>query len=111
MGVPLMRVHVAQQAYNPQFGGIGFDWLSKSGVSHEHYERTGLSTEFDTFEHLSVDMHNVVATLNGTQPGNEDVFIVCAHFDSISEIPLVNAPCADDNGSGTAAAAPCTAAW
>lgn len=42
LGIPLMRVHVAQRAYNPQFGGIGFDWLRKSGMSHQHYERTEL---------------------------------------------------------------------
>lgn len=40
MGLPLMRVHLAQRAYNPQFGGIGFDWLRKGGVSYERYERS-----------------------------------------------------------------------
>ncbi|TDK46794.1 adenylate/guanylate cyclase domain-containing protein [Antarcticimicrobium luteum] len=37
-GVPLYRLHVAQRALNPRFGGIGFDWLrGGAGVSHEHY--------------------------------------------------------------------------
>ena len=45
LGVPLVRVHVTQQAYNPEFGGIGFDWLRQSGASHEHCERTDLPAE------------------------------------------------------------------
>ena len=40
LGIPLMRVHVAQRAFHPQFGGLGFDWLREGGVSHEHYEHT-----------------------------------------------------------------------
>ena len=40
LGIPLMRVHVAQRAFHPQFGGIGFDWLREVGVSHEQYEHT-----------------------------------------------------------------------
>ncbi|WP_028094815.1 adenylate/guanylate cyclase domain-containing protein [Pseudodonghicola xiamenensis] len=39
-GVPLMRLHVAQRALHPRFGGIGFDWLRDGvdgGVSLERY--------------------------------------------------------------------------
>ncbi len=32
-----MRLHVAQRALHPEFGGIGFDWLRGAGVSHETY--------------------------------------------------------------------------
>jgi len=40
VGVPLVRLHVAQRAFHPQFGGIGFDWTRADGVSHEHYAHT-----------------------------------------------------------------------
>jgi len=43
---------------------------------------------------------NVVATLEGTESPSE-IYIVCAHYDSISDDPMVRAPGADDNASGT----------
>ena len=45
LGIPLARVHVAQQAFNPEFGGIGFDWTSQGGVSHELYQRSDQPVE------------------------------------------------------------------
>ncbi|MBL4766849.1 MAG: adenylate/guanylate cyclase domain-containing protein [Rhodobacteraceae bacterium] len=39
-GIPLMRLHVAQRAFHPLYGGIGFDWLRKSGASQERYEHS-----------------------------------------------------------------------
>ncbi len=44
---------------------------------------------------------NVVATLSGTVDPDE-YYVVCAHFDAISEMAGLRAPGADDNGSGTA---------
>jgi photosystem II stability/assembly factor-like uncharacterized protein len=43
---------------------------------------------------------NVVATLEGTKSPS-DVYIVCAHYDSMSDRPMVRAPGGDDNASGT----------
>ncbi|AVO36850.1 adenylate/guanylate cyclase domain-containing protein [Pukyongiella litopenaei] len=37
LGVPLMRLHLAQRALHPEFGGIGFDWLRGGAVSQETY--------------------------------------------------------------------------
>jgi photosystem II stability/assembly factor-like uncharacterized protein len=45
---------------------------------------------------------NVVAEKRGWKHPDE-VVILCGHMDSISEIPLVSAPGAEDNGSGTTA--------
>jgi len=39
VGVPLMRFHLAQRAFHPKFGGIGYNWTRSDGISHEHYER------------------------------------------------------------------------
>ena len=50
----------------------------------------------------SVTGVNIIAEISGrTQP--EQVVIVGAHYDSISEDPFESAPGAEDNGSGTAA--------
>ncbi len=46
-------------------------------------------------------MRNVVATLPGVSDPAEE-YIVCAHYDSASDEPMVDAPGADDNGTGTA---------
>lgn len=37
-GVPLWRFHLAQRAFHPKFGGIGFNWTRAEGLSHQHYE-------------------------------------------------------------------------
>lgn len=37
-GVPLWRFHLAQRAFHPKFGGIGFNWTRADGLSHQHYE-------------------------------------------------------------------------
>ncbi|MCL6284516.1 adenylate/guanylate cyclase domain-containing protein [Ruegeria sp. 2012CJ41-6] len=38
LGVPLLRLHVAQSAFHPKYGGIGFDWLRNEGMSRQTYE-------------------------------------------------------------------------
>lgn len=37
--VPIMRVHVAQRAYHPEFGGFGFDWYKTRGLEKATYAR------------------------------------------------------------------------
>ncbi|KIC12403.1 guanylate cyclase [Leisingera sp. ANG-M1] len=37
-GVPLMRFHLAQRAYNPEFGGIGIRWIRGESITSHHYE-------------------------------------------------------------------------
>jgi photosystem II stability/assembly factor-like uncharacterized protein len=44
---------------------------------------------------------NLIATKTGTTYPDQH-YIVCAHYDATSNNPMVNAPGADDNGSGTA---------
>jgi hypothetical protein len=43
---------------------------------------------------------NVVATLEGSKFPSQ-IYILCGHYDSISDDPMVRAPGADDNASGT----------
>ncbi|MEC9311684.1 MAG: adenylate/guanylate cyclase domain-containing protein, partial [Pseudomonadota bacterium] len=38
LGMPLWRFHLAQRAFHPQFGGIGFSWTRTGGMSQERYE-------------------------------------------------------------------------
>ena len=41
---------------------------------------------------------NIEATLPGTDPSTDDIYLICAHYDSVYA-----SPGADDNGAGTAA--------
>ena len=66
------------------------------------FERNGLEVEYDPFEYANYKMKNVVGTKPGVSTSDAQV-IICAHYDSISNKPWVDAPGADDNGSGVAA--------
>lgn len=44
-GIALQRLHVAQRAIHPVFGGIGFDWHHATGVSREEYAHSAAPTD------------------------------------------------------------------
>lgn len=44
-GVPVQRVHVAQRALHPVFGGLGVDWHRSGGMKREQYVRTTTPAE------------------------------------------------------------------
>lgn len=44
-GIPLLRVHVAQRAYHPEFGSFGFDWLRDGGLDRATYAHTSQPPE------------------------------------------------------------------
>lgn len=37
LDIPLVRFHLAQRAFHPQYGGLGFNWTRKDGLSHDQY--------------------------------------------------------------------------
>jgi aminopeptidase YwaD len=90
-------------------------WLVDFGTRYSyapnHYEvaesiggafsACGLQPVLSSFEYGHTTMWNVEATQTGTVYP-DSFFIICGHFDSISESPLVSAPGADDNGTGVA---------
>lgn len=39
-GVPLMRLHVSQSAFHPQYGGLGFEWQRDREVTREKFAFT-----------------------------------------------------------------------
>ena len=69
---------------------------------YEHFESLGLEVEYHDYNWAGYNWRNVVATKPGvTDP--DDIYIVCAHVDSISNDPYNYAPGADDNASGVTA--------
>jgi hypothetical protein len=67
------------------------------------FQQMGLEAKSDpfTFE-THYQSKNIVAVIPG-KVAPERLVLACAHYDSISDDPLVSAPGADDNASGTAA--------
>ncbi len=64
----------------------------------QHTENGGIDWE-DRRDGVHSGDVNVVATIPGTTRP-EDIYIICGHYDDISEIPNIYAPGADDNGTG-----------
>ena len=69
---------------------------------YEVFASLGLRTEYHPFSFRGYESRNVIAEKPGeTHP--HEILIICGHYDSTSRSPLVFAPGADDNASGTAA--------
>jgi hypothetical protein len=67
------------------------------------YASYAIGVTYDPFIFNSKPMTNVVAELPGNGPGKDHIYIMSAHYDSISPQPYDAAPGADDNASGVAA--------
>lgn len=69
----------------------------------ERFRQLGLAAASDAFTFESYyQSKNIVAVIPG-KVAPERMVLACAHYDSASSNPLVSAPGADDNASGTAA--------
>ena len=75
-------------------------WFCGTGYLH-HTVNGGADWESQTHNVLAGDI-NVIATLPGSVSPDE-IYIICGHYDSISNNPYYDAPGADDNGTGTIA--------
>ena len=69
---------------------------------YEHFWNLGLEVAYHDYNWEGYNWRNVVATKPGvTDP--DDIYVICAHVDSISQMPYTYAPGADDNASGMTA--------
>ncbi len=66
------------------------------------FGQNGLNVSFYYFMYGGFRMRNVIGEKTGTA-SPESIYIICSHYDSISNYAWNDAPGADDNGSGTAA--------
>jgi hypothetical protein len=62
------------------------------------FESMGLAVRYHHWTNAGYTSDNVEATLNGTNETSDDIYIVCAHYDTVT-----SSPGADDDGSGTVA--------
>jgi hypothetical protein len=82
-----------------------YSWKKQDETANYLFKRFkayGLPVEFDEYYFKDKKWKNVVATIPGKRKP-EDIYMLIAHFDSISDKPEISAPGADDNASGTAA--------
>ena len=82
-----------------------YSWEKQEEVANyvfKKFQEYGIPVEFDEYYFRDKKWKNVVATIHGKRKP-EDIYMVIAHFDSISKQPGIGAPGADDNASGTAA--------
>lgn len=66
---------------------------------HDEFKSMGLDTKFHSWNYSGYWGDNVEATIYDSQGTSNEIFIICAHYDSVP-----GSPGADDNGSGVAAA-------
>ena len=82
-----------------------YSWEKQDKVANylfKKFQEYDIPVEFDEYYFKDKKWKNVVATIHGRRKP-EDIYMVIAHFDSISKQPEISAPGADDNASGTAA--------
>jgi hypothetical protein len=69
------------------------DWI------YDEFQNMGLQVRYQNWSYWGDSGSNIEATIPGTDPGSDEIYIVCGHYDSVS-----GSPGADDDGSGTIAA-------
>ncbi len=96
-----ISVFAAPILWDVYFLDTGEGWIC--GLSHlQHSTSGGLDWEDQRPNVLDGDI-NVIATLPG-KVSPEEIYVICGHYDSISNNPSYDAPGADDNATGTLAA-------
>ncbi len=80
--------------------------LSAEYIYDEYTANPGVQVESQYFQYDGMWIRNVIATIPTFNPANKTVYILGGHYDSITNggNPMVSAPGADDDASGTAAA-------
>jgi hypothetical protein len=72
--------------------------VAAADYMYDQFESMGLAVRYCPWSNAGYDSNNVEATLEGTDGTSDDIYIICAHYDTVSA-----GPGADDDTSGTAA--------
>ena len=65
---------------------------------YNQFESMELAVRYHNWSNSGYTSDNVEATINGTNETSDDIYIICAHYDTVS-----SSPGADDDASGTVA--------
>jgi len=83
--------------FGPRVTGTSECYAAGDYIYNE-FEGLGLEVRFHNWSYSGYTDRNIEATLYGTTGRSDDIYIICAHFDSVP-----GSPGADDDGSGVAA--------
>jgi hypothetical protein len=65
---------------------------------YNQFVSMGLDSEYHFWDDGGLSGNNIIGTLEGNDPMSDEIYIICAHYDSVPD-----SPGADDDGSGTVA--------
>ena len=72
--------------------------IAAAEYMYEQFQNMGLAVRYHHWHNGGYSSDNVEATLNGTDETSDEIYIICAHYDTVSV-----SPGADDDTSGTVA--------
>jgi len=72
--------------------------IAAAAYIYSQFESMDLDVRYHHWSYGGESSDNVEATINGTNESSDEIYIVCAHYDTVS-----SSPGADDDGSGTVA--------
>lgn len=83
--------------FGPRVTGTQACWDAGDYI-YDEFESMGLDVRFQEWSYGGYSDRNVEATLPGIDPNSDEIYVILAHYDTVS-----GSPGADDDGSGTAA--------
>ena len=84
-------------AFGPRVTGTSECYAAGDYIYNE-FESYGLEVRYDDWSYSGYTDRKIEGTLDGLDESSDEIYIICAHYDSVS-----GSPGADDDGSGTAA--------
>ena len=83
-------------AFGPRITGTDACYAS-AGYIYNQFESMGLAVRYHHWENQGYSSDNVEATITGTDKSSDEIYIICAHYDTVDCLG------ADDDASGTVA--------
>ena len=84
-------------AFGPRRTGTS-SCIAAAEYIYNQFESMGLDVRYHPWSYGGESSNNVEATINGTDETSDEIYIICAHYDTVS-----SSPGADDDASGTVA--------
>jgi hypothetical protein len=85
-------------SFGPRKTGTQACWDAGDWI-YDQFKDMGLQVRYHNWSYSGETGSNIEATIPGNDPNSDEIYLVCAHYDSVSGSPGV-----DDDGSGVVAA-------
>jgi len=84
-------------SFGPRLTGTS-SCVAAAEYIYNQFQSMGLAVRYHPWTYGGYSSNNVEATINGTDESSDEIYIICAHYDTVA-----SSPGADDDGSGTVA--------